>query len=67
MDSSLQGFTAPSVVTGYAFSLQCVFSNGGHLFAAVNGNVIHVYSTTSFENINNLKGHNGKVSVMPTT
>ncbi|XP_019386797.1 PREDICTED: cilia- and flagella-associated protein 57 isoform X1 [Crocodylus porosus] len=40
---------------------ECVFSNGGHLFAAVNGNVIHIYSTTSFENINNLKGHNGKV------
>uniref|UniRef100_A0A7M4FJ19 Cilia and flagella associated protein 57 n=1 Tax=Crocodylus porosus TaxID=8502 RepID=A0A7M4FJ19_CROPO len=40
---------------------ECVFSNGGHLFAAVNGNVIHIYSTTSFENINNLKGHNGKI------
>ncbi|XP_067423843.1 cilia- and flagella-associated protein 57 isoform X2 [Emydura macquarii macquarii] len=44
---------------------ECTFSNGGHLFAAVNGNVIHIYSTTSFENVNNLKGHNGKVrSVM---
>ncbi|XP_032633573.1 cilia- and flagella-associated protein 57 isoform X1 [Chelonoidis abingdonii] len=40
---------------------ECTFSNGGHLFAAVNGNVIHIYSTTSFENVNNLKGHNGKV------
>ncbi|XP_054836556.1 cilia- and flagella-associated protein 57 [Eublepharis macularius] len=40
---------------------ECVFSNGGHFFAAVNGNVIHIYSSTSFENIINLKGHNGKV------
>ncbi|KAF3855712.1 hypothetical protein F7725_016435 [Dissostichus mawsoni] len=35
--------------------------HGGHMFAAVNGNVIHIYSVTSFENILNLKGHNGKV------
>ncbi|XP_042564894.1 cilia- and flagella-associated protein 57 [Clupea harengus] len=40
---------------------ECSFSNGGHFFAAVNGNVIHIYSSTSFENILNLKGHNGKV------
>lgn len=40
---------------------ECAFSHGGHLFAAVNGNVIHIYSTTTFENIANLKGHNGKV------
>ncbi|KAG8437072.1 hypothetical protein GDO86_007955 [Hymenochirus boettgeri] len=40
---------------------ECTFSHGGHLFAAVNGNVIHVYSTVTFENIINLKGHNGKV------
>ncbi|XP_028666683.1 cilia- and flagella-associated protein 57 [Erpetoichthys calabaricus] len=40
---------------------ECSFSHGGHLFAAVNGNVIHIYSTTTFENILNLKGHNGKV------
>lgn len=32
------------------------------MFAAVNGNVIYIYSVTSFENILNLKGHNGKVS-----
>ena len=38
---------------------QCAFSNGGHLFASVMGNVIQLYSTTTFENINNLKGHNG--------
>ncbi|XP_075472167.1 cilia- and flagella-associated protein 57 isoform X2 [Ascaphus truei] len=40
---------------------ECAFSHGGHLFAAVNGNVIHIYSTTTFENVMNLKGHNGKV------
>ncbi|XP_058298828.1 cilia- and flagella-associated protein 57 isoform X4 [Hylobates moloch] len=40
---------------------ECSFSNGGHLFAAVNGNVIHVYTTTSLENISNLKGHTGKM------
>lgn len=32
------------------------------MFAAVSGNIIHIYSVTSFENILNLKGHNGKVS-----
>lgn len=31
------------------------------MFAAVNGNVIHIYSFTSLENILNLKGHSGKV------
>ncbi|KAM5248101.1 cilia- and flagella-associated protein 57 [Ctenodactylus gundi] len=40
---------------------ECSFSNGGHLFAAVNGNVIHVFTTTSLENITNLKGHTGKI------
>ncbi|XP_019942091.1 cilia- and flagella-associated protein 57 [Paralichthys olivaceus] len=40
---------------------ECAFSHGGHMFAAVNGNVIHIYSNTSFENILNLKGHNGKI------
>ncbi|KAL0966818.1 hypothetical protein UPYG_G00300520 [Umbra pygmaea] len=40
---------------------ECAFSHGGHMFAAVNGNVIHIYSTSTFENLLNLKGHNGKV------
>ncbi|KAM4587838.1 cilia- and flagella-associated protein 57 isoform 2-T2 [Odontesthes bonariensis] len=40
---------------------ECAFSHGGHLFAAVNGNIIHVYSVTSFENMLNLRGHSGKV------
>ncbi|XP_069559333.1 cilia- and flagella-associated protein 57 [Brachyistius frenatus] len=41
---------------------ECAFSHGGHMFAAVNGNVIHIYALTSFEITLNLKGHNGKVS-----
>ncbi|XP_059110839.1 LOW QUALITY PROTEIN: cilia- and flagella-associated protein 57 [Peromyscus eremicus] len=40
---------------------ECAFSNGGHLFASVNGNVIHIFTTTSLENIINLKGHTGKI------
>ncbi|NXX79282.1 CFA57 protein, partial [Urocolius indicus] len=40
---------------------ECSFSNGGDLFAAVNGNVIEIYSSITFENINNLKGHSGKI------
>ncbi|XP_069083885.1 cilia- and flagella-associated protein 57 [Pleurodeles waltl] len=40
---------------------ECSFSSGGHLFAAVNGNVIHIYSNSTFENVISLKGHNGKV------
>lgn len=31
------------------------------MFAATNGNVIQIFSFTSFENILNLKGHSGKV------
>uniref|UniRef100_A0A3P8WGP1 Cilia and flagella associated protein 57 n=1 Tax=Cynoglossus semilaevis TaxID=244447 RepID=A0A3P8WGP1_CYNSE len=41
---------------------ECAFSNGGHMFAAVNGNIIQIYSVMSFTNILTLKGHNGKVS-----
>ncbi|NXK97716.1 CFA57 protein, partial [Formicarius rufipectus] len=40
---------------------ECSFSNGGHLFAAVNGNVIQIYSSITFDNISNLKGHSGKI------
>ncbi|KAM4741198.1 cilia- and flagella-associated protein 57 [Anableps anableps] len=43
---------------------ECAFSHGGHMFAAVNGNIIHIYSFTSFENILNLKGHIGKVQTI---
>lgn len=37
------------------------FSTMGHLFAAVNGNIIQIYSTITFEHMFNLKGHNGLV------
>ena len=37
------------------------FSNGGHLFAAVNGNIIQVYTTIGFSNRYILKGHTGKI------
>ena len=47
----------------YFSFLQCSFSRGGHLFAASNSNLVQVYSTFSFENTINLKGHNGKVHV----
>ncbi|VDD76062.1 unnamed protein product [Mesocestoides corti] len=40
---------------------ECAFSNGGHLFAAVQGNNIQLYSTTSFLCVNSLKAHNGKI------
>ncbi|XP_043977088.1 cilia- and flagella-associated protein 57 [Gambusia affinis] len=40
---------------------ECVFSHGGHMFAAVDGTVIRIYSFASFENILNLNGHFGKV------
>lgn len=40
---------------------ECVFSNGGHLFAAVSTNLIQLFATYTFDNIGNLKGHNGKV------
>lgn len=29
--------------------------------AAIYGNVVQIYSSTTFENVSNLKGHNGKV------
>ncbi|KAJ3220181.1 Cilia- and flagella-associated protein 57 [Dinochytrium kinnereticum] len=40
---------------------ECRFSHGGQYFAAVHGNTIQIYSTWNFENLGNLKGHNGKV------
>ncbi|XP_056149801.1 cilia- and flagella-associated protein 57-like [Lampris incognitus] len=46
---------------------ECSFSHGGHLFAAVNRNIIHIYSVTTFENILNLKGHDGKVGAIAWT
>ncbi|PNF35437.1 Cilia- and flagella-associated protein 57 [Cryptotermes secundus] len=46
---------------------ECCFSNDGHLFAAVNGNTIQVYSSVSFENMHNLKGHNGMIRALVWT
>ncbi|PSN49348.1 hypothetical protein C0J52_04287 [Blattella germanica] len=43
------------------------FSSSGHMFAAVNGNIIQIYSSVSFESILNLRGHNGKVRSMVWT
>ncbi|KAI6655110.1 WD repeat-containing protein 65-like [Oopsacas minuta] len=40
---------------------ECAFAHGGHMFAAVNNNLIQIFSSYSFENIQDLKGHNGKV------
>ncbi|KAM0726478.1 Cilia and flagella-associated protein 57 [Formica fusca] len=40
------------------------FSYGGHLFAAVSGNVVQVYTTIGFYNPFVLKGHTGKVKAL---
>ncbi|KMQ89315.1 wd repeat-containing protein 65 [Lasius niger] len=40
------------------------FSYGGHLFAAVNGNVVQVYTTIGFYNPFILKGHTGRVKAL---
>ncbi|XP_039752116.1 cilia- and flagella-associated protein 57 [Pararge aegeria] len=38
------------------------FSTNGHLFAAVNSQIIQVFSSVSFQNVYNLKGHNGRIT-----
>lgn len=40
---------------------ECCFSHGGQLFAAVNGNVVQVYSSVTFDTLSHLKGHISKV------
>ncbi|XP_036382764.1 cilia- and flagella-associated protein 57-like [Megalops cyprinoides] len=40
---------------------ECAFSHGGHMFAAVSGKVIYVYSTTAFDNLLILQDHKAKV------
>jgi WD40 repeat protein len=40
---------------------ECRFSRGGQYFAAINANVIQIYSTWTFDNLATLKGHNAKV------
>ncbi|ESO06916.1 hypothetical protein HELRODRAFT_76920 [Helobdella robusta] len=42
-------------------SYKCSFSNGGHLFAATNGNIISIYSAMLQENVVNFTGHNMKI------
>ncbi|KAJ8258858.1 hypothetical protein COCON_G00178700, partial [Conger conger] len=36
---------------------ECAFSNGGHLFAAISGKTIHIYSTSSCESVMKLADH----------
>ncbi|XP_049879809.1 cilia- and flagella-associated protein 57 [Pectinophora gossypiella] len=43
---------------------QAKFSTNGHLFAAVNSQVIQVFSSVSFTNVFNLKGHNGRITCL---
>jgi len=40
------------------------FSNGGHLFAVANGNMLQTYSTSTLENISSMKGHSNKVKTL---
>ncbi|GBP75293.1 Cilia- and flagella-associated protein 57 [Eumeta japonica] len=40
------------------------FSTNGQMFAAVNGKVVQVFSSVSFVNMFNLKGHNGEVTCL---
>ncbi|XP_059051011.1 cilia- and flagella-associated protein 57 isoform X2 [Achroia grisella] len=40
------------------------FSTNGQMFAAVNGQVIQVFSSISFQNVYNLKGHNGRITCL---
>ncbi|KAF5287488.1 hypothetical protein FQA39_LY04116 [Lamprigera yunnana] len=40
------------------------FSKMGHYFAATNGSLIQVYSTVTFENVFNFRGHSGKLISM---
>lgn len=42
----------------------CKFSHGGDVFAAVQGNVVQLYSTYTFKNVGSLKGHNGKITTL---
>ncbi|TPX56516.1 hypothetical protein PhCBS80983_g04473 [Powellomyces hirtus] len=46
---------------------ECRFSNGGHLFAATQGNMIQIYSTWTCDNIANFKGHNGRIKSLAWT
>jgi hypothetical protein len=41
------------------------FSNGGHLFAAVNGTTINVYDTYTTDTVATLRGHSGAPPMTP--
>lgn len=41
------------------------FSNGGHLFAAVNGTTINVYDTYTADTVATLRGHSGTLHAIP--
>ncbi|KAF4677175.1 WD repeat domain 65 [Perkinsus chesapeaki] len=43
---------------------ECRFSNGGHLFAAANGNNIEIFKTYTCERILSLKGHNNRIRAL---
>lgn len=38
-----------------------MYSHGGHLIAAVTGNIINLYSSITYENVAILKGHIGQI------
>ncbi|KAJ1523827.1 hypothetical protein ONE63_010385 [Megalurothrips usitatus] len=42
----------------------CSYSNNGHMFAAANENIIQLFSTITFENMYNFKGHFGEIKRM---
>ncbi|XP_077289414.1 cilia- and flagella-associated protein 57-like [Arctopsyche grandis] len=42
----------------------CKFSNNGHMFAAVDNMIIQVFSSISFNNVFNLKGHSGIIRAL---
>ncbi|XP_076166847.1 testes of unusual size isoform X2 [Ptiloglossa arizonensis] len=50
------------------FPIRCcktvAFSHGGHLFAAVNGNIVQVYTTIGFVSFFILKGHTSRVKAL---
>ena len=52
---------------GVWLHVQCCFSNGGHQFAAVQGNVIQIYSMVTYDILVNLKGHNNRVRAVVWT
>ncbi|XP_053985715.1 cilia- and flagella-associated protein 57 [Hylaeus volcanicus] len=50
------------------FPIRCCktvkFSHGGHLFAAVNGNIVQIYTTVGFVSYFILKGHTSRVKAL---